>query len=329
MKSTLIILVVVGLIGSCDSSSTDNENNTANQVDTVSSIVENNVDELDNAQNDDVIAEEKVVEPTGKKSTDKSKKDKNTVEKKSNKVDSKKVKKATEFTDVPNLNPTNKDFSVDYLMGKFNPGSHKDFTTIKSVHASKGGMHLRKDAYNAFVKMYNAAKKDGVSLKIISATRPFSHQKSIWEAKWQGKRKVNGRFLPGLAKDPEKRALLILQYSSMPGTSRHHWGTDIDLNNLNNSYFESGKGKKIYDWLTLNASQFGFCQVYSPKGDDRFWGYNEEKWHWSYLPVAKQLTKQYKSKIKDEDIKGFEGSEAAVQIEMIDKYVLGINPQCK
>ncbi|NJK84501.1 MAG: M15 family metallopeptidase [Saprospiraceae bacterium] len=44
--------------------------------------------------------------------------------------------------------------------------------------------------------------------------------------------------------NPQERALKILKYSSMPGTSRHHWGTDIDLNSFSNSYFEQGEGKK-------------------------------------------------------------------------------------
>jgi zinc D-Ala-D-Ala carboxypeptidase len=221
------------------------------------------------------------------------------------------------------------DFSMDYLMGKFNPNSHPDFTTIKSVHASGDGMTLRKDAYASFEKMYNAALKDGVRLKIISATRPFEHQKNIWEAKWFGKRPVNGKNLPPVVKDEVQRAKLILMYSSMPGTSRHHWGTDIDLNDLNNPYFEKGVGKQIYDWLVAHAHEYGYCQVYSTMGPERPNGYQEEKWHWSYLPVSRRLTEQYKAKIKNTDIQGFEGSNTAVEIDMVNNYVLGINKMCK
>lgn len=324
MKSTFIMLMFIALMGSCDNSNTEQNDAPTNEEDKVAIVdnMENADNEPNSEENNDEAPKEKSVDD--KKASDHAKNEGDI------KIDpSKKSKKTTTFTDLPDLTPTSKDFPVSYLMGKFNPKTHADFTTIKTTYASRGGMYLRKDAYNAFIKMYNAAKQDGINLKIISATRPFSHQKSIWEAKWQGKRKVNGRFLPAMARDPKKRALLILQYSSMPGTSRHHWGTDIDLNDLNNSYFAKGTGKKIYDWLTTNASKFGYCQVYSPKGDDRPWGYNEEKWHWSYLPVAKKLTQQYKSKIKDSDISGFEGSETATEIGMIEKYVLGINKDCK
>lgn len=218
--------------------------------------------------------------------------------------------------------------TVDYLMGKFDPAKDTRFAKLSAEHASNNDMLLRKEAYAFFKEMYAAAKKEGISLKIISATRPFSHQKSIWEAKWNGTRKVEGKDLSKTHPDTTKRALKILEYSSMPGSSRHHWGTDIDINDLNNEYFEKGKGKEEYDWLVSNAPRFGFCQPYSPKGDARPYGYFEEKWHWSYMPVSKELTKQYKLRIKNEDVTGFDGAEAAPQVDIVNKYVLGINAEC-
>ncbi len=154
-----------------------------------------------------------------------------------------KVEQETDEKTVPSASTdskaTEKDLPVsmtkpldsDYLMGKFVPSKHPDFTVIKTKYASRNGMYMRKDAYSAFQKMHEAAIKDGVNLKIISATRPFDRQRSIWEAKWTGSRKVGGLDLSKTIADPSTRALKILEYSSMPGTSRHHWGTDIDLNN--------------------------------------------------------------------------------------------------
>ncbi len=220
------------------------------------------------------------------------------------------------------------EFDAEYLMGKFDPNTHEDFSTIEQKYASKAGMRMRTDAYQQFIAMYNAAKKDGINLRVISATRPFHHQKSIWEAKWNGKRAVDGEMLPA-EMESKIKAKRILRWSSMPGTSRHHWGTDIDLNDLNNPYFESGTGKKIYDWLSANAATYGFCQVYSEKGDLRPYGYEEEKWHWSYLPVSRQLTNLYKANLDNTDITGFTGSETAEMIDIKTKYVLGINPDCQ
>lgn len=217
--------------------------------------------------------------------------------------------------------------SKKYLMGKFDPAKDERFTLIPSPYAQKE-MYMRKEALESFQKMHAAAKIDGISLLILSATRPFDVQKSIWEAKWTGKRKVDGLLLSKECKDPKERAIQILRWSSMPSTSRHHWGTDIDINSLEPVYFDSGKGLKEYEWLVANAPQYGFCQVYSKMGEERPYGYQEEKWHWSYLPISKDLTEAYAQKITDQDIGGFTGSESAPMIEVVKKYVLGINPQC-
>jgi hypothetical protein len=114
----------------------------------------------------------------------------------------------------------------------------------------------------------------------------------------------------------------------MPGTSRHHWGTDIDINSVEPAYFKSPAGKKVYAWLAANAGDFGFCQVYTPKGTERPRGHEEEPWHWSYRPLAQHYLKQYVQKVTCEDIRGFQGSDTATRIDVIANYVLAINPQC-
>ncbi len=222
------------------------------------------------------------------------------------------------------------EFSLDYLMGKFDPVEHPDFTLIDPVYSSRAGMYLRKDAYEAFQRMHKAALEDTVRLIIISATRNFYAQKGIWEAKWTGQRRIEGGQDASKAfPDPKERALKILKFSSMPSTSRHHWGTDIDLNNLTNEFFEKGEGLRIYTWLQENAADFGFCQPYTPKDAGRPFGYNEEKWHWSFMPVAQPLTHKAAKDLRDSMITGFEGAEVAAEIGVVEKYVLGINPKCK
>lgn len=221
--------------------------------------------------------------------------------------------------------------TIDYLMGQFNPAEHPDFTAVAREYTDGDGTYyMRKDAYEAFVEMYAAAAKDSVYLQIISATRNFNRQKSIWEAKWSGARLLEGREnAPTVYPDPTERALAILRWSSMPGTSRHHWGTDIDLNRLTNEYFADGEGLRIYQWLAAHAAEFGFCQPYSPKGEERPYGYNEEKWHWSYMPVARQLTELARRELSNEQISGFEGAETAQSIDVKTKYILGISHACR
>jgi hypothetical protein len=84
----------------------------------------------------------------------------------------------------------------------------------------------------------------------------------------------------------------------------------------------------VYEWLTKNASAFGFCQPYNKKGNTRTVGYNEEKWHWSYVPLAKTFTQEYKNLIQETEINGFMGDENVSKLNLINDYVLGINPEC-
>ena len=218
--------------------------------------------------------------------------------------------------------------SVAYLMGKFNPAKHPDFVQIAAKYSDKKEAYLRKETYEAFVKMAEAAAKDKIQLKILSATRNFDRQKKIWEDKWNGLVTVEDGTKVSKIADPTKRALKILLFSSMPGSSRHHWGTDLDLNYLSDDYFSNGQGKKIYKWLSENAATYGFCQPYSSKENGRT-GYNEEKWHWSYMPLSSAFMVAAKEKMTDEMIVGgFKGSETAPTINIVKNYVLGINPIC-
>ena len=216
-----------------------------------------------------------------------------------------------------------------YLMGKFDPAQRDDFTPVPEQYAIGGNkMYLRKEALGSFLRMQNAAEKDGIELKIASATRNFIYQKNIWDNKWTGYTIVDGEDLSKSIPDGQERFRKILEYSAVPGTSRHHWGTDIDINDANPSYFKTNQGAEVYAWLTNNADRFGFCQPYNLKGSDRPTGYNEEKWHWSYLPLARTFTEKYKNLIKTEDINGFLGAEYTPEQNLINDYVLGINPEC-
>ncbi len=216
-----------------------------------------------------------------------------------------------------------------YLVGDVDPASDTLFAPIPEwLRGSRAGYGHR-DAVASLVRMAEAAKEDRVNLRVVSPFRSYSDQVRIWEGKWNGTTAVDGGKLPETHPDPEIRALKILEYSSMPATSRHHWGTDFDLNNLTNSWFDTGEGKQVYDWLNAHAADYGFCQVYTVKGKDRPTGYEEERWHWSYIPVAARYLAQYPSTVGYDHITGFAGSETAAKIDVIGNYVQAIGPICR
>ncbi|PJZ68113.1 peptidase M15 [Leptospira perolatii] len=217
---------------------------------------------------------------------------------------------------------------IQYLLGNYpkekalvaykNPGDPRTF-------------FLRKEVLHSFQQLVQAFKKDHPEERqapfIVSAFRSFQEQKGIWEEKFTGKRKMRVSI-----KGKSKKEIidLILEFSSAPGTSRHHWGTDLDLNALENSYFETGgKGEKFYKWMIENASEFGFCQPYSPKQQRAGQGYNEEKWHWSYAPLSNRFQADWVKLYKKNQLhlSGlFLGSEELNDLPF--SYVTSINPDC-
>lgn len=210
----------------------------------------------------------------------------------------------------------------DFLLGQFNPEEHPKFVPVPERLAVRPGMFLQEVVLDSFTSMAYKAKASGVDLKIISATRNFNRQKLIWETKWN----ENIQKYTNFKGNKEERNMFvakeILKFSSMPGTSRHHWGTDIDINNLNDQYFVSGRGKKEYEWLVENAVAFGFCQPYSNYPERT--GYTEEKWHWSFMPLTERYLKAYEN-ISYNNLKGFKGAEYAEKLKVIEKYVYGVS----
>ncbi|MEK7564026.1 MAG: M15 family metallopeptidase [Patescibacteria group bacterium] len=214
-----------------------------------------------------------------------------------------------------------------YLMGKFDPSTREDFVVVPEKYSlyNNGKMYLRKETLNAYLKMQEAAQREGVQIKISSATRNFEYQREFWNGKWSTNTEIDA-----IEKNTENfnRFKKILEYVSVPGTSRHHWGTEIDINGANLAYFNSIKGIREYQWLAKNAGTFGFCQTYRNKDIDKRTGYNEERWHWSYTPLSKTFTEEYRRLVTKEDIYGFIGDKYVLEQDLVNQYALSINPEC-
>ncbi len=211
------------------------------------------------------------------------------------------------------------------LLGKANARANPLFVLASTQHAKSENIYLLAEVYEAFKKMYSAAQSDGVRLIIISGFRDFDHQVRIWNNKWNGIQMLEGNIRATDIDNKLERTIEILKYSAMPGTSRHHWGTDIDLNSLSNSYFKRGHGLKVYKWLLENAAKFGFHQPYTELATSRNSGHAQENWHWTYLPVSKKYLNAFRNVITLEDLSGFEGDDLVKEVNVIRNYVLQIN----
>jgi LAS superfamily LD-carboxypeptidase LdcB len=137
----------------------------------------------------------------------------------------------------------------------------------------------------------------GFDLCLISSFRGHAHQLKIWNAKAQGKRPLldaQGKPLVFESLSPENIVDAILRWSALPGASRHHWGTDVDVfdrNRLPKGYnvqlipsevLPGGMFAPLHDWLDEEMKEEGFFRPYAA---DRG-GVSPERWHLSYAPVA-------------------------------------------
>src|SRR5690606_11516948 len=174
------------------------------------------------------------------------------------------------------------EYTKEELIGKDNP---KLF---------ERNLYLQENAYNSFLKMQEDALKEGIAIKIVSGYRNFDKQKSIWERKY--------KLFTSQGLSPEKAISKIIEYSTIPGTSRHHWGTDIDIIDSGKKYngdalvpdkfHGNGPFCKLKEWLDENANKYGFYLVYTDNANRK--GFKYEPWHYSYAPISKQMLKEYK-----------------------------------
>ena len=191
-------------------------------------------------------------------------------------------------------------------------------------------IQLRKQAYDAFVKMRAAASKDGIAIQIVSSYRGYARQKAIWERKYANFRKQGF--------SPEETVYKIMEYSTIPGTSRHHWGTDIDIIDANQPYkgdpLESDKFHgdgpfcALKEWMDLHANTFGFYLVYTD--NDKRTGFYYEPWHYTYLPLSEGMLNEVENLPLSEvfQVEGLSGKEVFNEDFMrkyMDTVILGIN----
>lgn len=208
----------------------------------------------------------------------------------------------------------------DELIGKGNP------------ELFGNGYKLRKEAHESFLKMQADAKKEGINIAAASSYRSYSHQKRIWERKYK---KFTSQGL-----SEQNSIKKIIEYSTIPGTSRHHWGTDIDIYDTNKehsggilqpeNYHNNGPFCKLKIWMDNNSKNYGFYLVYTDNGNRK--GFKYEPWHYSYKSLSSNYLKSYKKldiiKILQKDkLLGSNYFSKDFINQYIKENILDINPE--
>ncbi|WP_291867712.1 M15 family metallopeptidase [Maribacter sp.] len=211
------------------------------------------------------------------------------------------------------------EYSILELMGK------------EDIKLYGKGINLRKQAHDAFIEMKKAAYTAGIDLKVVSSYRNFERQALIWERKYDKYTEDNGM-------EPLAAIDKIIEYSTIPGTSRHHWGTDVDIvdgyrkvegNVLVPSKFEAGGPYEDFKkWMDANSEKYGFYLVYTDHPKRK--GFKYEPWHYSYAPISKPMLTSFRRKnilllLQQEDFYGSEHFTNGFIKNYVRNNILDIN----
>ena len=211
-----------------------------------------------------------------------------------------------------------------FLTGQFNPETQGDFLILEDPYALQKRIFLEKETALAFQSMVDQAGKDSIRLFAVSGLRTFSEQKVIWDKKICGQHLSGNQHSAWLNKSLKERVTETMRYSAPPGTSRHHWGTEVDIVSVDTDFFTSHEGHRISSWLQQNGNAFGFYEVY-PSG--RKTGYAPEPWHWSFSKKSKPLLRQFKEEVSMFQIKALLG-DCWLPENLLEDFVSGVTDVC-
>ncbi len=168
-----------------------------------------------------------------------------------------------------------------------------------------------------FLNLRRAALADGFDLWPQSSFRDFSRQLTIWNGKFSGQRPLldaSGRALNAAGLSPAERIDAILLWSALPGASRHHWGTDVDVIDRNGmppgyraqltpeEFAPGGPFSALGGWLETHATRFGFFRPFRGVLS----GVQPEPWHFSFAPIAENARRALTPGVLHETLSGAE-----------------------
>ena len=199
---------------------------------------------------------------------------------------------------------------------------------------------IHTDALEPFLDMKADAARAGIDIAIVSSFRDFAAQQRIWDLKYRGERPLydaDGNVRDHASLSPEELVDAILCWSAIPGGSRHHWGTELDVVDaaaMAEGYrvrlvpAEAEPGGVFYAlhcWLDANMMRYGFFRPYTTfRG-----GVLPEAWHLSYAPVSTPALQALTPQVLAEAIESSDmlGKDIVVRRlrQIYDRYVANVD----
>jgi LAS superfamily LD-carboxypeptidase LdcB len=203
-------------------------------------------------------------------------------------------------------------------------------------------MHL--DVVAPFLALQAAAREAGFEPAVLSGFRGFERQLSIWNRKAAGELPVldsDARPLDPATLGDAELAFAILRWSALPGASRHHWGTDLDVYDaaarppgyevdLVPAEVESGgMFEPMHEWLDERIARHAAWGFFRPYDRDRG-GVAPERWHLSHAPTAAAFQRRLGPALLREALGSAEMRLKDVVLdhldEIFDRFVMNVNP---
>lgn len=165
---------------------------------------------------------------------------------------------------------------------------------------------VHRDLVAPWRRLVADARAAGFELAIVSGYRDYARQLAIWNAKAGGERAVldtHGAPLCIDGLEPWQLVQAILRWSALPGASRHHWGTDIDIYDraavpdhytvqlTPDEVADDGPFGPLHRWLDERIDAGHSHGFFRPYDRDRG-GVAPERWHLSYAPTAARYQRQ-------------------------------------
>lgn len=172
------------------------------------------------------------------------------------------------------------------------------------------GIMVHEAIVEPFRALRDRAANEGIDLAVASGFRSYHRQKIIFDEKWQGKRSVlsdDDRLLDRSEFEESEWLERILRFSALPGTSRHHWGTDIDVFDraalnadqqpalLPSEYHATGVFARLGEWLQEHMARDNAEGFFRPYDVDTG-GVSVEPWHLSFRPTAEKFAEHMSAK---------------------------------
>jgi len=215
-------------------------------------------------------------------------------------------------------------------------------THIVELEHPRCALHFQ--AVTSFLAMRDAAMAAGIDLVAASSFRDFERQLLLWNRKWRGERPLldrGGQLIDPAALDDAGRVEAILCWSAIPGGSRHHWGTDVDVIDaaalppgyqvqlVPDEYAATGIFARLTPWLDENMGRFGFHRPYATAGC----GAGVEPWHLSYSPVSSEALEAFTLPVLRRAIEGSDMLGKAQVLERLPeiytRFILAVDPPAR